>query len=165
MVANHSWAEFEFLAICCPFAGVSTIALPVPPSVPLQPPELLMSARWIVAVVAVFAFTAAGFAQAPKPADPKKDDKPAEKKEEPKKERGQLPQNWKSLGLTDKQVQEIYKIQNKYGDEIDTLEAKIKDLKEKMSKERGEVLTSEQKKRLEEILKEKSGTGDKPKDK
>ena len=120
-----------------------------------------MPARWIVAVAAVFAFTAAGFAQAPKPADPKKDDKPAETK----KVSGVLPQNWKALGLTDKQVQEIYKIQGKYNDEIDTLEAKIKELKEKMSKERSEVLTAEQKKRLEEILKDKAGTGDKPKDK
>jgi Spy/CpxP family protein refolding chaperone len=117
-----------------------------------------MPARWIVAVAVAFAFTAAGFAQAPaKPADPKKED--------PKVVKGQLPPNWKLLGLTDKQVQEIYKIQGKYNDEIDTLEAKIKELKDKMSKERATVLTAEQKKRLEEILKEKSGTDDKPKDK
>ena len=120
-----------------------------------------MPARWITAAVAVFAFTAAGFAQAPKPAEPKKDDKPADTK----KASGVLPQNWKQLGLTDKQVQDIYKIQGKYNDEIDTLEAKIKELKDKMSKERAIVLTAEQKKRLEEILKEKSGTEDKPKDK
>lgn len=120
-----------------------------------------MSARWIVALAAVFAVTAAGFAQAPKP-----DDKPAEtKKEEPKKERGVLPMFWKQLGLTDDQVQKVYKVQNKYGDEIDALEAKIKELKDKMAKERSEVLTAEQKKRLEEILKDKAGTGDKPKDK
>lgn len=122
-----------------------------------------MSARSMLAAAAVFAFAAAGFTQAPaKPADPKKDDA---KKEDPKTVKGQLPPNWKLLGLTDKQVQEIYKVQGKYNDEIDTLEAKIKELKDKMTKERAEVLTAEQKKRLEEILKEKSGTGDKPKDK
>ena len=121
-----------------------------------------MTVRWITAAVAVFAFTAAAFAQAPKPAEPKKDDaKPADTK----KASGVLPQNWKQLGLTDKQVQDIYKIQGKYNDEIDTLEAKIKEMKEKMTKERATVLTAEQKKRLEEILKEKSGTDDKPKDK
>jgi Spy/CpxP family protein refolding chaperone len=121
-----------------------------------------MPAR-LFALLAAFALSAAGFAQTPaKPADPKKDDA---KKEEPKVVKGQLPQNWKMLGLTDKQVQEIYKLQGKYNDEIDTLEAKIKELKEKMSKERLEVLTAEQKKRLEEILKDKAGTGDKSKDK
>jgi len=111
----------------------------------------MFAARVFVAAVAVFAFTAAGFAQAPK-ADPKKEDK---------KVSGVLPTYWKMLGLTDKQVQEVYKIQGKYNDEIDTLEAKIKDLKDKMSKERSEVLTAEQKKRLEEILKDKAGTSDK----
>lgn len=107
----------------------------------------MFAARVFVAAIAVFAFTAAGFAQAPKA--------------DPKKEKGQLPPYWKMLGLTDKQIQEVYKIQGKYNDEIDTLEAKIKELKDKMSKERSEVLTAEQKKRLEEILKDKAGTGDK----
>lgn len=117
-----------------------------------------MFARWMLAAVAAFTFAAAGFAQAPaKPADPKK--------EEPKAVKGQLPTYWKMLGLTDKQVQDVYKIQGKYNDEIDALEAKIKELKEKMSKERLEVLTPEQKKRLEDILKDKAGTGDKSKDK
>lgn len=122
----------------------------------------MTAVRLFVAVVAVFAFTAAGFAQAPKTADPKKDDT---KKEDPKKVSGQLPMYWRMLGLTDDQVQKVYKVQAKYGDEIDTLEAKIKELKDKMVKERSEVLTADQKKRLEEILKEKAGTGDKPKDK
>lgn len=112
-----------------------------------------MTARWTTATVAMFVFAAAAFAQAPKPADPKKEDT--------KTVKGQLPPNWKALGLTDKQVQEVYKIQSKYNDEIDSLEAKIKELKEKSKKDQVEVLTAEQKKRLEEILKEKAGTGDK----
>jgi len=94
--------------------------------------------------------------QEPKPGDTKA--KPGETKAVEPKAKGQLPQNWKQLGLTDDQTQKVYKIQNKYNDDIDKLDAQIKDLKAKMSKERNEVLTVEQKKRLEDILKTKSGT-------
>ncbi len=93
--------------------------------------------------------------QEAKPGDPKP--KVGDTKAPEPKAKGQLPQNWKQLGLTDDQVQKVYKVQAKYNDDIDKLEAQIKDLKAKMSKERSEVLTAEQKKRLEEILKGKSG--------
>lgn len=93
--------------------------------------------------------------------DTKKEDT---KKEDTKKEpttktkaKGQLPQNWGQLGLTDEQKQSVYRLQGKYNEEIDVLEAKIKELKSKMSEERSKILTAEQKKRLEEILKAKSG--------
>ena len=95
------------------------------------------------------------------------------KKEEPKKEevkketkkpsvskskyKGQLPQNWGQLGLTDDQKQSVYRIQSTYNEQIDALEEQIKELKSKMSEERSKVLSAEQKKRLEEILKAKSG--------
>lgn len=92
--------------------------------------------------------------QAPTPG---KDTKDKEAKPETKA-KGQLPMNWKQLGLTDKQIQEVYKVQGKYGDDIDKLDAQIKELKAKIVKERLEVLTPEQKKRLEEILKGKAGT-------
>lgn len=111
-----------------------------------------MFARWSLTLVAAVLLSATGFAD-----DPKKDD--------PKKATGQLPTYWKMLGLTEDQVQKVYKIQNKYNTDIDELEAKIKELKEKMQKERLEVLTADQKKRLEDILKEKSGTKDPSKDK
>jgi hypothetical protein len=82
--------------------------------------------------------------------EPKKDDK---KKDDPApKVKGVLPPNWKKLGLTDAQVQEIYKIQNKYDSEIDKLQAKIDELKAGRTKDTKAVLTSDQKKRLEEIL-------------
>ena len=116
------------------------------------------------------AFLAVGMlvGQEPKPGDPKVDPKAAkvEPKADPKgkadpkaepKAKGQLPQNWKQLGLSDEQVQKVYKVQAKYNEDIDKLEAQIKEMKGKMSKERSEVLTAEQKKRLEEILKTKSG--------
>lgn len=109
-----------------------------------------MLARSTLALVAALLLGTAAFAQ--KPADPPK-------KEDPKKVTGMLPTYWKMLGLSEDQVQKVYKVQAKYNDEIDTLEAKIKEMKDKMAKERLEVLTADQKKRLEEILKEKSGTG------
>jgi hypothetical protein len=76
----------------------------------------------------------------------------AKKNDPPTKLKGTLPANWKKLGLTDAQVQEVYKIQGKYTEEIDKLEAKIKDLKATRDKELKAVLTADQKKRLEEIL-------------
>ena len=96
-----------------------------------------------------------------------KDDK-AEKKDEPAKakdakepaakSKGQLPQNWSQLGLTDLQKQGIYKLQGKFNEESDKLELQIKEMKAKMSEERSKILTADQKKRLEEILKAKAGT-------
>ncbi len=92
--------------------------------------------------------------------DTKKDDPKAVKKDDKKddttKLKGRLPQHWGKIGLTDTQKQQIYKIQGKYGDEIDKLEAKIKDLKSTQEKEMRAVLTPEQKKALEAaVLKEK----------
>jgi peptidoglycan hydrolase CwlO-like protein len=75
----------------------------------------------------------------------KKDDPPV-------KVKGTLPPNWKKLGLTDTQVQDVYKVQHKYNEEIEKLEAKVKELKSNREKEMKAVLTPEQKKRLEEIL-------------
>ena len=117
--------------------------------------------------LAAFVIVGALVGQEPKPGDPK-GAKAGDAKADPKakigdvkgaepKAKGQLPQNWKQLGLTDKQTQDVYKVQAKYNDDIDKLEAQIKELKGKMSKERSEILTPEQKKRLEEILKTKSG--------
>jgi hypothetical protein len=85
--------------------------------------------------------------------DPKKDDPKVTKKDDtPVKVKGQLPQNWGKLGLSDQQKQEIYKIQGKYKAEIDKLEAKIKGLQDSRLKEMRTVLTADQKKKLEEIV-------------
>lgn len=81
--------------------------------------------------------------------DPKKD----EKKTDPSvKVKGTLPANWGKLGLSDAQVQEVYKIRNKHNDEIDKLKVKIKDLETARDKESKAVLTADQKKRLDDIL-------------
>jgi len=94
--------------------------------------------------------------------DPKGDPKTkADPKVEPKgkeaKGKGQLPQNWSQLGLTGDQKDKVYKLQAKYNADIDKLDAEIKEMKAKLTKERFEVLTAEQKKALEDILKKKSG--------
>jgi Spy/CpxP family protein refolding chaperone len=72
--------------------------------------------------------------------------------EPPTKLKGILPMNWGKIGLSEEQKQTIYRIQGKYGAEIDKLESKIKELKASRDKEMKAVLTPEQKKRLEEIL-------------
>lgn len=88
--------------------------------------------------------------QEPKKQDTKKDEV---KKDDPlPKAKGTLPMNWKKIGLTEDQVQQVYRIQNKYNEEIEKLEAKIAELKAAMDKERRGVLTADQKKKLEEIL-------------
>jgi hypothetical protein len=86
--------------------------------------------------------------------DPKKDDpkKEAKKEDPPAKLKGVLPPNWEKLGLSDAQVQEVYKVQGKYNEEIAKLESKIKELKAAKEKDEKAVLTADQKKRLDDIL-------------
>ena len=92
--------------------------------------------------------------QEAKKEDPKakKDDAKGTKKDEPPvKIKGQLPANYKELGLSDAQVQEIYKLQAKYGAELAQLKAKEEEVKATREREIRAVLTPDQKKRLEEI--------------
>jgi len=67
------------------------------------------------------------------------------------KARGILPANWKKLGLTDDQVQKVYKIESDYRDKIGVLEAKIKQMREDEKAQMETVLTDAQKARLKEI--------------
>lgn len=76
----------------------------------------------------------------------------AKKDDPPGKFKGILPPNYKKIGLSEGQVQDIYKIQAKYGTEIDKYEAKIKELKSTRDKEVRAVLTPDQKKKLDDIL-------------
>lgn len=83
-----------------------------------------------------------------------------EPKQPPKvepKAKGQLPMNWGALGLSADQKDKVYKLQAKYNADIDKLEEEIKTLKAKLAKERLDILTADQKKNLEEIIKKKSG--------
>jgi hypothetical protein len=81
----------------------------------------------------------------------KKDDPKAKKEEPAGKAKGQLPPNYKKLGLSDAQTQEIYKIQAKYAAELAQLKTKEDELKATRDKDVRAVLTPDQKKRLEEI--------------
>ena len=83
-----------------------------------------------------------------------------EPKQPPKAEpkaKGQLPMYWGQLGLSAEQKDKVYKLQAKYNADIDKLEEEIKTLKAKLAKERLDLLSADQKKNLEEIIKKKSG--------
>ena len=49
-------------------------------------------------------------------------------------------------------MQEIYRVQAKYNEEIDKLEARIRELKDGRNRDVRVVLTADQKKRLDDIL-------------
>ena len=108
--------------------------------------------------VLVLAFASTGFLCG--------DDKPAEKKDDaPPKVKGQLPANWKKLGLTDDQTQKVYKISADYRSQIDELTVKIKKLQAEEKAEMFKVLTDGQKTRLKELAEAKSGVDSKPDEK
>ncbi|NBO93080.1 MAG: hypothetical protein EBV06_12340 [Planctomycetia bacterium] len=86
---------------------------------------------------------------APKEKDKDKD-KPSEKAED-KKLKGFLPAGFKKLGLTDKQVQAIYKIQTDYRGKKDDLTKQLAKLKDAEREEIEKVLTDAQKKELKAI--------------
>ena len=71
--------------------------------------------------------------------------------------KGVLPANWGKLGLSDEQKQKVYKVQADYVDQINKLEAQVKDLKAKEKTEMEKVLTDAQKARLKEIILGKLG--------
>jgi hypothetical protein len=64
----------------------------------------------------------------------------------------QLPYHYRSLGLTPKQRNEIYKIRGKYAVEIQELKQKISDLQDQEKTDCEKLLTAAQKDRLKEIL-------------
>ena len=80
------------------------------------------------------------------PADDKSDKAPDAKM------RGTLPPNWGKLSLSEKQKQDIYKIQNDAHAKIDALQKQIDDAKAAERKDMEKVLTPAQKERLKEIL-------------
>lgn len=81
--------------------------------------------------------------------------KPGDDKTEPPRLKGQLPPNWKKLGLNDEQVQKIYKIQNDYDAKEEALKKQIDNLKKEEKVKMRDVLTDAQKARLKEIEEEK----------
>jgi hypothetical protein len=81
-------------------------------------------------------------------------------KDAPAKARGQLPANWKKLGLTDIQKDKIYSIQGDFRPKIKALEGQLKALRQEERREMEKVLTDAQKTLLKEIM--DSAKKDKP---
>jgi Spy/CpxP family protein refolding chaperone len=78
------------------------------------------------------------------------DKKPGDK-EAPTKYKGQLPAGWKKLGLSEEQVQKVYKVQHDFRARIEALEEQIDALKRQRQAEMEKVLTAAQKARLKEL--------------
>jgi Spy/CpxP family protein refolding chaperone len=117
----------------------------------------MMRCRFLLAL-AVVGLLVAGFvaAQDAKKDDPKKDDTKIVVVP-----RHQLPANYKQLGLSDDQRKQIAKVQNDFGGKIEELQAQINKLKKEEKEAMEKVLTDDQRKRLLDILKEKSGATEK----
>jgi Spy/CpxP family protein refolding chaperone len=114
--------------------------------------------RWLLVLVAV-ALVAPTAAPAQEPKDPPKPaaGKPDEGKPDTPATRGQLPQNWKALGLTDEQKAKVYSVQGKYRTRIADLERQIRELRAEERRDLEKIMTPEQKQKLREIM-----TGSKP---
>ena len=88
------------------------------------------------------------------------DDKKPDDKEP--KAKGTLPQYWKKIGLSDEQLQKVYKVESSYRTKIDALKQQMDDLKHEEKMEMDKILTDAQKVRLKEL---KLGEKEEPKDK
>jgi hypothetical protein len=109
----------------------------------------MVRARWLLLGVVAVVLLAGGWSLGD---DKKTDDKkPDEKKDTPATLRGQLPANYKKLGLSDEQKQKIYKIQGEYRTKILELSEQIKKLTADERAEYMKVLTDAQKARLKEL--------------
>jgi len=73
-------------------------------------------------------------------------------KEQPGKLRGQLPQNYGKLGLSEEQKQKIYGIRAKTKAKVEDLEKQIEDVKSQEKKDTEAVLTPAQRNQLRTIL-------------
>lgn len=82
------------------------------------------------------------------------------------KAKGQLPQNWSKLNLTQAQKEKVYEVQAKYRADREDLNRKLKELQAKEREEMVAVLNEAQKEELKKIvLGEKKPTDKKPADK
>jgi Spy/CpxP family protein refolding chaperone len=91
--------------------------------------------------------------------------KPKDTKDPAPKMRGQLPQGWGKLGLSDEQKQKIYSAQSKFREKIDGLQKQIADLRDQEKKDMESVLTDAQKTRLREIMSNRAPAEAKPPEK
>lgn len=113
-----------------------------------------MAKRTWLALVVVGLVLGSGWVWAQDAKDPKKEEPPTQRL------RGQLPANYKKLGLNDDQVQKIYRIQADYQGKVKELEDQIKKLKTQEKGDIEKVLTKAQRERLKEILTGEEKKGD-----
>ncbi len=109
----------------------------------------MMRLRWLVLASLLVAF---GGPPAIGDDKPKAGSGTAADKDTGGKMRGQLPQNWGKLGLSEEQKQKIYKIQNDFRNKVDALQKQLADLKDQERKELEKVLTAGQRDQLRQIL-------------
>jgi hypothetical protein len=83
------------------------------------------------------------------------------KPDEPAKVKGKLPAHFKKLGLSDQQMQQIFKIEASYADKVEALQKQLADMKKAEHQEIDSVLTDEQKAHLKELLTADVGSKDK----
>ena len=83
------------------------------------------------------------------------------KPDEPTKLKGKLPAHYTKLGLSDKQMQDIFKIEAGYADKIEALKTQLADLIKAQHHDVDNVLTDEQKAHLKELLTADVGGKDK----
>src|SRR5262249_12326025 len=91
------------------------------------------------------------------------DTKPdANKKDTEPKVKGTLPPGWKKAGLTEDQVQAIYKVQAEYRAKIEALEQELQELRLREYGDQLEVLSDAQTARLKELGEFKGPAAPKP---
>lgn len=73
------------------------------------------------------------------------------------KSAGRLPPNWRQLGLSKDQIQQIYQIQSEYRAKVKALEEQIKKLEQDEHQAMVRVLTATQREKLRKIYLEKAG--------
>jgi hypothetical protein len=73
------------------------------------------------------------------------------KPKEPKT-KGQLPQGWSKLGLTEDQKEQVYKLNAEHKEAVDKLKEEIAKLDAQLVKKRLAVLNDEQRKKLREMV-------------
>jgi hypothetical protein len=83
------------------------------------------------------------------------------KPDDPAKVKGKLPAHFKKLGLSDQQMQQIFKIEASYAEKIDAAKKQLADLVAAQHHDVDNVLTDEQKTHLKELLTADVGSKDK----
>jgi len=121
--------------------------------------RITASLKMTVVLLALLCLVVSGDATTPQRVVAQETESP-ETAEEPappktrKKPRGRVPNHYGKIGLTNEQKDEIYAIQAKYREQIDTLQEQINEIQQEEASEIYLVLTDNQKESLKKILTE-----------